>query len=623
MPLASQIQPASGSRRLGLSSVSPYLAALLLVAAALLIRLMLQPVVGNGSPFLLFAVAVLAAASYGGWRPGLLATVTSALTGLYFFVEPRYSLRLDGKSAAIQLGSFILLGICTTIFADRLRAARRSAEDISARNAENLDAANACTFDWNIATGEVRCSENMEALHGLKPGSFERTMEGLIKLIHPDDHEKVRLNINRALESTGTYHMECRHVRTDGSFLWMDASGRVVYEARTRRPLRMMGICVDATERKRNEEARLQLAAIVDSSEDAILSVDLNGVILTWNAAAERIFGYTPAEAIGQSITLIVPPGFEDEEAEIMGRLQRGEPLHHFETLRVAKGGRQIWVSLTISPIRNTSGATVAASGVVRDITENKALEENLRQTAKLESLGVLAGGIAHDFNNLLVGILGNASMVKDNLPPRSPAHPMLDDVISAGQRASILIQQLLAYSGKGKFVIRPLDLSSLVREMVSLIQTSIPGTVRLQLNLATGLPPVTADVAQMQQLVMNLAINAAEAIVDKPGVVTITTDVQDIDERSSNGIAPGKYVSLEVRDTGTGMDEATRAKIFDPFFTTKFTGRGLGLSATLGIVRGHKGSIRVDSQPGQGSTFRILLPAGRGKALAGSATAG
>jgi nitrogen-specific signal transduction histidine kinase/CheY-like chemotaxis protein len=257
----------------------------------------------------------------------------------------------------------------------------------------------------------------------------------------------------------------------------------------------------------------------------------------------------------------------------------------------------------------------------VRDITEIKVLEEQLRQAAKLESLGVLAGGIAHDFNNLLVGILGNASLVSDLLPPTSPARPMLDGVINAGERAAMLTRQMLAYSGKGKFIIQPVDISDLVREMTTLVQASVPKTVALRLRLAPGLPPVVADVAQLQQLIMNLVINGAEAIGDHPGSVTVTTGEQQTVDGESIGttvgadpVTPGKYVFFEVQDNGAGMDGATIAKIFDPFFTTKFTGRGLGLSAALGIVRGHEGFMQVASSPGRGSTFKVLFPAAREK---------
>ena len=400
---------------------------------------------------------------------------------------------------------------------------------------------------------------------------------------------------------------------------WVEGKGRVTYAEGTRKPIRLTGVCINATERKRHEQAVLRLAEIVDCSDDAIISADLNGAILTWNAAAARMYGYSAEEAIGSDVTLLFSSGCASRKAEILHKLSRGERVDHFEALCLHKNGQPIWVSLTVSPVGG-NGASPTASFIARDITERKGLEEQLRQTAKLESLGVLAGGIAHDFNNLLVGILGNASLVRDSLPAVSQARPMLDDVVRASERAASLTRQLLAYSGKGKFVIQSVDLSNLARDMVSLIQSSIPRTVRLQLDLATDLPPVTADVAQMQQLIMNLVINAAEAIGDRPGAVTVTTSLEHFDEessgafRSADELEPGEYVSLEVRDNGSGMEEATIAKIFDPFFTTKFTGRGLGLSATLGIVRGHQGAIRVDSHPGEGSVFTVLLPAAQAK---------
>src|SRR2546426_1130965 len=280
-----------------------------------------------------------------------------------------------------------------------------------------------------------------------------------------------------------------------------------------------------------DHQAAAHLAAIVESSEDAMISKDLNGIIRTWNQAAERVYGYAAAEAISQPMTMLLPPERQTEEADILARLRRGEKVSHFDTTRVRKDGTIIQVSLTISPVYAADGTMLGASHVARDITERRKFEEQLRQSQRLESLGVLAGGIAHDFNNLLVGILGNASLVREALPPDSHAVPMLDDVINASERAASLTQQLLAYSGKGKFVIQPVDLSSLARDMVSLIQSSIPRTVRLQLDLAPGLPPIIADVTQMQQLIMNMVINGAEAIGERPGIVTVTTGVQQLDE--------------------------------------------------------------------------------------------
>jgi signal transduction histidine kinase/ActR/RegA family two-component response regulator len=254
----------------------------------------------------------------------------------------------------------------------------------------------------------------------------------------------------------------------------------------------------------------------------------------------------------------------------------------------------------------------------LRDYLEERARqEERLRETQKLESIGVLAGGIAHDFNNLLAVVLGNTSLALDAVPPQSPVRPWLTSAMEATERAARLTAQLLAYAGKGRFFLESLDLSEHVRQMSSLLQTSIPRTVQLRLELAAGLPRIEADAGQIQQVVMNLVINAAEAIPEgQTGTVLIATGMQEVDDAYSQSrfadthLTPGRYVSLEVRDKGTGMDEKTLGRIFDPFFTTKFTGRGLGLAAVLGIVRGHKGGIRVESTPGQGTTFKVLFPA-------------
>jgi signal transduction histidine kinase/CheY-like chemotaxis protein len=254
----------------------------------------------------------------------------------------------------------------------------------------------------------------------------------------------------------------------------------------------------------------------------------------------------------------------------------------------------------------------------VRDyIAERARSDEKMLQKQKLESLGVLAGGVAHDFNNLLTGILGNASLALDCVPESSPTARMLRDVVEASERAAHLTKQMLAYAGKGRFFVQTIDLSDVVREISHLIKSSIPKNAQIRLDLAERLPCIEADGSQIQQLVMNLVINAAEAIPeDQIGNVLVTTRPQHVDENylaqlaASGDIAPGEYVALEVHDTGIGMDEQTLSRIFDPFFTTKFAGRGLGLAATQGIVRGHKGLLKVYTTPGQGSTFKVLFPA-------------
>jgi signal transduction histidine kinase len=247
---------------------------------------------------------------------------------------------------------------------------------------------------------------------------------------------------------------------------------------------------------------------------------------------------------------------------------------------------------------------------------ERRDLEEQLRHAQKLESLGLLAGGVAHDFNNLLTGILGNASLVLETLNPRPPVRGMLEDIVHASERAADLTRQLLAYAGKGRFIIEAVETSQLVRDISELIRTSVPRTVDLILDLGANLPRVEGDASQIQQLVMNLILNAVEATGERVGTVKVTTrltEVQAGDRVSHLRPAPpppGRYVVIEVTDVGCGMSEEVKAQIFDPFFTTKFTGRGLGLAAALGIVRGHKGAIDVESVEHVGSTFTVILPA-------------
>jgi len=358
-----------------------------------------------------------------------------------------------------------------------------------------------------------------------------------------------------------------------------------------------------------------RIADMVESSEDAIIGKTLEGIIRSWNKGAERVYGYAAEEMIGRPMTLLLPRDRPDEEAEILHRIRKGDRVDHFESVRIRKDGKAIDVSLTISPIRARNGEISGASHVARDITSTKRFQEQLRDTQRLESLGVLAGGVAHDFNNLLTGILGNASLAYESLSPANPNRPLMANIIKAAERAADLTRQLLAYAGKGRFVTALINLGELVKEISSLIQTSVPRNVQLRFEQEPGLPSVEADVGQLQQVVMNLVINGAEAIGEQPGTVLVATHVQDVDEHyvltvwGNNELIPGKYVALEVHDNGCGMDPATISKIFDPFFTTKFTGRGLGLAAVMGIVRGHRGALKVYSSPGKGTTIKVLLP--------------
>ena len=290
------------------------------------------------------------------------------------------------------------------------------------------------------------------------------------------------------------------------------------------------------------------------------------------------------------------------------------------------RNGRERWVSERASGVYAEDGALLAIDGFIQDITvsrqakiERELLDRKMQETQKLESLGVLAGGIAHDFNNLLTAILGNASIAQIELPPGSSVQDCLEQINEASLRAADLCKQMLAYSGRGRFVVQTLDLGELVEQTAQMLQISISKKAVLRYRLEKGLPPVEVDATQMRQVIMNLVINASEAIGDVSGVISISTGLTRVDRDYLHStlmdpdLPEGDYVFLEVSDSGCGMSAETKERIFDPFFTTKFTGRGLGLAAVLGIVRGHKGAMKVYSEVGRGTTFKLLFPAAAG----------
>jgi PAS domain S-box-containing protein len=370
-----------------------------------------------------------------------------------------------------------------------------------------------------------------------------------------------------------------------------------------------------ANEARAVSDSLREQAQLLDMAHDGVMSLDWNGTIRFWNRGAERMYGWTRDEALGRIAHDLLKTEFPEplaaveEKVATVGRWE-GELLHS------CKNGGKIRVSSRWAK-REAGGASAGILEINTDITERSRIEEQLRQTQKLESLGVLAGGVAHDFNNLLTGILGNASLALDNTGPNHPNRVLIDEVMCAAERAADLTRQLLAYAGKGRFVMRTLDLSELVREIAGLVHASVPKQAQVGMQLAKDLPGIDGDPGQLQQIVMNLVINGAEAIGPEGGSVLIRTGFEEVDTNyvstmlgAGESLKPGSYVSLEVRDSGAGMDEATLAKIFDPFFTTKFAGRGLGLSAVLGIVGAHEGALKVYSKPGEGTTFKALFPA-------------
>jgi signal transduction histidine kinase/CheY-like chemotaxis protein len=359
------------------------------------------------------------------------------------------------------------------------------------------------------------------------------------------------------------------------------------------------------------------LQAVFATTEQGIL-VHVDGEIRLVNPQFHEIWRTPPegrsARRSGALLELYLPMVRNRESfLASVERVQRDPNTVVHDEVRLSDG--RILERTSLPLLRD--GRPVGRTWSVRDVTEGRRSEEAMRHAQKLESLGVLAGGIAHDFNNLLVAILGNASLAQAELGPAHPANEYLADVERGAERASELTRQLLAYAGKGTVEVSELDLSRLAREVVELVGVTISKQIELQCGSAPELPAVTGDASQLRQVVMNLVLNAADAIGDQEGSVRVGTELVTLGPEAGQAWMgegawrPGRYVALRVSDTGQGMSEAVRMRIFDPFFTTKAAGRGLGLAAALGIVRSHRGWIRVESVPELGSEFTVLLPAG------------
>ena len=429
--------------------------------------------------------------------------------------------------------------------------------------------------------------------------------------------------------------------------------------------------------RQQNEElaaAHLQVEAerrryqeLFDLAPEAYLVTNLAGIITEANQSASCLLGIAPRYLAGKAIASYIVTEDRPRFRSLLNEAPASPATRNAPFRLRTRTSRRLYAELTYSVVHDVEGAPIGFRWLVRDVTQQErmsreirtlnaelelrvaertadlraaqqlaedllrreqaarraaeASEAQSRHVQKLESIGVLAGGIAHDFNNLLHVVLGNADIALSRLPVRSPARGPLEEVIRATLRAADLTRQMLAYSGKGAFVVRHLDLSSEVREMATLLRTAITKQASLVWELADNLPAVNADATQIRQIVMNLITNASEALQDTHGAITLRTGVVQpeqlkdpdfgdaVSDREPAGEAPGPYVYLEVADTGSGMTPDTLRRMFDPFFSTKFSGRGLGLAAVMGIVQSHQGLIRIRTEPGKGTSFRVLFP--------------
>jgi two-component system, cell cycle sensor histidine kinase and response regulator CckA len=488
-----------------------------------------------------------------------------------------------------------------------------------------LLAAEIGTFEYRPATGEVQLDARAKAIWGL-PADVQMSYREALWRVHPADRRQFAERFEAALDpqSDGYLESEYRILFPDGSVHWHSTKGRVDFEGRGpgRHASRMIGIYLDSTERKQWEtalsEAMQRLDAHIDNSPLAVIEFDPELRVTRWSDEARRLFGWTAEEVLGHTASEMDWTHEDDKE-----RVQRtwrdmidGKRSRYLSVQRnYRRDGSVVECEWYNSAIFDREGRLFSVLSQVLDVTDRKRTEERLRQAQKMESIALLAGGVAHDFNNLLVGVIGNASLAMELLPPEHPAGALLDGVVKAGEQAAHLTRQMLAYSGQGRYVLQPVDLSEVVREVTELVRSTAPKKVAIQLDLEPDLPEIEGDRSQIHQVLMNLVINSTEAMGNAPGLIVVQTGMrnvgaEEIHQFQGTDLAPGSYVTLEVRDNGAGMDEETAAKIFDPFFTTKFQGRGLGLAAVAGIVRAHKGALRVQTAPSRGTSFLLLFPA-------------
>ena len=440
-----------------------------------------------------------------------------------------------------------------------------------------------------------------------------------------DDHPTMVSLRTGAPEQGAVMGVFCPNENTER---WISIDSIPLFREGEGRPFQVYATFTDISARKRAEDALRESEARLRKAQRAagmgFLDWNLETDIIELSSEVIKMFGveehkqWTTPEALEQ----VCHPDDKEQFRKSLGLAISGDKDYNIDHRIVRPDGEVRWVHAQAILRRDEEGTPVRLLGTVVDITDRKRNEQErldlqlrVKHAQKLESLENLAGGIAHDFNNLLMGVLGNAELALSSLPPGTPARADIEGVRQAATRASELANQMLAYSGKGRFVTETLGLSEVTANMSHLLEASLPKTTTLDYQLDEQSSPIEGDKAQIRQVLLTFVTNASEALEAQSGVVTITTGTMQCNKAIltemdiANGCSEGTYAFLEVADTGVGMDDRTIGQIFDPFFTTKFVGRGLGLAAAFGIVRGHRGVIKVASEPGTGTTIRALFP--------------
>jgi PAS domain S-box-containing protein len=587
-------------RRIFRHPAGRWVAALVLVACSTGLRALTTPWLGSRAPFVLFFPALLAAGWLGGLGPGIGAAFVSAIVATLFLGHSANLSALNAEDWG-NLLVFLVVSVFLLLAVESARRARREANDVTRRSRESqrtveqaLDAAQVGYWSWDVKTGEVTWSKNLESVHRLPPGSFSGNFEAFLELVHPEDRHLVRQAIDGALSQGKDYDIDFRVVPPGGDVQWINGRGHVVIEHG--KPAVMIGLGINVTDKRRATEAGRLLAAIVNSSDDAIVSKDLTGRILSWNAAAERMFGYPAGEVVGKSIEFLMPPEKTDDYLSILSRIRRGERVEHYETRRRRRDGSLIEVALTVSPIRDETGRVIGSSKIASDLTAIREAQEERERTREL-----LIGTLGHDLRNPLNAVVASLYYLNKQVP-ESMQHVVARMFRSCG-RMTRMIDQLLDFTrarlGEGiRLEPREADLRDICVSIVEEIEARHPSRVHLKADVNF---PGQWDADRLAQVLSNLVDNALDH--GSP------TDPVEVCLRQENGA-----VRLDVSNRGRPIPESMREAIFEPFRRasseegTARQGLGLGLYITREIAQSHGGSVEVDSREGQ-TTFTVRLP--------------
>ena len=528
--------------------------------------------------------------------------------------------RGDGTRGVIRMSSSpvrdtqgnVVAAVGIVVDVTEQRLAERSVQASDERFRLVARATNDVIWDWDLRSNSLVWNDAVETVFGHRQFTIRPHVDWWYDHLHPQDRDEVVAGIHKIIDEGGSsWSDQYRYRREDGTYAIVMDRGYVSRDS-TGTAVRMIGTMTDVTEKTRSEAAIRFQAQLLNAVQQAVVATDPSGTVIFWNKFAEALYGWTADEAVGKRIQELTPaPFMREHAADIVERTAAGGSWTG-EFLIQGKSGKAFPALLTSSPIRDDKGNILGLVGVSIDLTDRRSLEEQFRQSQKMDAVGRLAGGVAHDFNNLLTVIRLNTEIIIEGLDPSDPRAEDVKQIRSAADRASALTRQLLAFSRKQILQPRVLDLNTVVTSLEPMLQRLIGEDITI--SAAPGARGyVVADPGQLEQVLVNLVVNARDAMPEG-GRITIETMNTELDENYSSEhspVIPGRYIALTVGDTGIGMDKVTKEHAFDPFFTTKEAGKGtgLGLATVYGIVKQSGGYVWIYSEPGLGSTIKVYLP--------------